>query len=290
MARPGAQLRQLLARDGLVIAPGAYDGVSARLVEQAGFDTVYMTGYGTVASLLGVPDVGLATMSEMVDQARRMVAAVGVPVIADADTGYGNPINVTRTVQEYERAGIAALHIEDQTWPKRCGNMEGKQVIPLEDMVQKVRAAVGARRDPDLLIIARTDARDPNGIEDAIQRGRAYAGAGADVIFVEGPRSTVEIEAVGRALASETLLLFNASASGKVPPVPFQRLCDWGFKLVILPTHTLYVAARAVGEYLLGLKTAPDSTAGSERMLGFDAFNALVGLGEISRLEQEFAS
>src|SRR6185312_3795220 len=182
---PRARLRELLASPAPLLAPGAYDALSARLIEQAGFDVVYMTGFGTTASLIGRPDVGLLSGSEMVDNARRICAAVDVPVIADADTGYGNAVNVVRTVQLYEQAGVAGIHLEDQVMPKKCGHMTGKVVIPPDEMVGKIRAAVAARRDPDFLLIARTDAAAVEGLSAGIDRARAYAAAGADVLFVE---------------------------------------------------------------------------------------------------------
>jgi len=178
-----------------VLAPGCYDALGARLIEEAGFSAVYMSGFGTSAGLLGRPDVGLTSMTEMVDNARRIVDAVDLPVIADADTGYGNPINVLRTVKEYERAGVAALHIEDQVAPKKCGHMEGKQVVPVAEMVEKVRAAVDARISSDLLIIARTDARAVEGLDAAIERAGRYREAGADILFIEAPQS---VEGSGR--------------------------------------------------------------------------------------------
>src|SRR5256714_11916196 len=195
--RTTTRLLELLAGPDLIVAPGAYDALSARLIAQAGFPAVYMTGFGTAASVLGQPDVGLLTMSEMVSRAAALAAVVGDrPLIADADTGYGNPINVRRTVREYERAGVAAIHIEDQVWPKKCGHMEGKQVIPVDEMVQKIRAAADARQDPDFVIIARTDANAVNGFEDALQRGKAYREAGADVLFIEAPRSLAELRTI----------------------------------------------------------------------------------------------
>jgi 2-methylisocitrate lyase-like PEP mutase family enzyme len=183
---PG-RLRELLEGPEPVLAPGAYDALTARLVEQAGFEAVYMTGFGTAASLLGRPDIGLLSFSEMVDNARRIVRAVEVPVIADADDGYGNPINVIRTVQEYEAAGVSAIHIEDQVSPKKCGHLEGKEVIEASEMVEKVRAAVEARQSEDFVIIARTDARAVEGMDRALKRARLYREAGADVLFVEAP-------------------------------------------------------------------------------------------------------
>src|SRR3984893_18474878 len=196
---PPTRLRQLLAGPNLLVAPGAYDALSARLIAQDGFPAAYMTGLGTAASVLGQPDVGLLTMSEMVARASALASVIGdLPLIADADTGYGNPINVRRTVHEYERAGVAAIHIEDQVWPKKCGHMEGKQVIPLDEMVQKIRAAVDARQDPDFVVIARTDANAVYGLEDALRRGQAYREAGADVIFIEAPRSMEELRAIAQ--------------------------------------------------------------------------------------------
>src|SRR5438105_15203501 len=206
------RLRELLVQRDLLVAPGAYDALSARLIAQAGFPAVYMTGFGTAASVLGQPDVGLLTMSEMVSRAAAIAAVIAsvagnLPLIADADTGYGNPINVRRTIHEYERAGVAGLHIEDQVWPKKCGHMEGKQVIPKDEMVQKIRAAVDARQDPEFVIIARTDANAVNSLEDALRRGKAYHEAGADVIFIEASRSMAELRSIAAAFPNVALLL-----------------------------------------------------------------------------------
>src|SRR3989475_7412680 len=193
---PRQVLRRLVsAKNGLVV-PGAYDGVSARLVERAGFPAVYMTGYGTSASRLGLPDLGYAGLAEMADHARNLAAAVGIPLIADADTGYGNALGVRRTVQAYEAAGVAALHIEDQVAPKRCGHLSGHQIVPLGEFAGQIRAAVEARRDPDLLIIARTDAISAVGFDEALRRGEAAARAGADVLFIEVLRDEAQVEKV----------------------------------------------------------------------------------------------
>ena len=189
---PGARLRHLMAQ-GTVLAPFVFDGVQAKLAQRAGFSAIYMTGFGTAASH-GLPDMGLIGLGEMSANAARLAAAVDIPLIADADTGYGNETNIARTVQVYERAGVAALHIEDQEWPKRCGFLAGKRVVPEEEMVAKVRAAVAARRDPDLVLIARTDALQPNGWEDAVARARAYREAGADLVFLDGLKDRVMIE------------------------------------------------------------------------------------------------
>ena len=234
---PG-RLRELLAGTEPVVAPGAYDALSARLVAQAGFDAVYMTGFGASASLLGQPDVGLLSFAEMADQARRLAEAVDVPLIADADDGYGNPINVARTVRAYEAAGAAGLHLEDQLSPKRCGHLEGKQLIAAGEMVEKVHAAVEARRSPDLIIIARTDARAVEGLDAALERARRYRDAGADVLFVEAPESEAEVAAVAQAFP-DTPLLFNAVEGGRTPLLELPRLRELGFRLVLCPVTAL---------------------------------------------------
>src|SRR5262245_47425503 len=198
-ASPGSRMRTLLRSGSPLVVPGAYDALSAKLVEAAGFDCVYMTGYGTSASLLGLPDIGLVSQAEMVDNARRMAGAVTVPLISDADTGYGNALNVARTVGEFERAGVAAIHREDQLAPKRCGHMSGKEVVPLGEMVEKVHAAVAVRSDPDFVLIARTDARSVEGLDRALERAAAYRQAGADVLFIEAPESESEVAAIAEA-------------------------------------------------------------------------------------------
>src|SRR5881296_3732357 len=196
-------LRRLVEQKAGVVIPGAYDGVSAKLVERAGFPAVYMTGYGTSASRLGLPDLGFAGLAEMADHARNMAAAVEIPLIADADTGYGNALSVRRTVAAYEAAGVAALHIEDQVAPKRCGHLSGHQVLPRREFAGKIRAAADARRDPDLLIIARTDAISAVGIDEALRRGEAATKAGADVLFIEAPRDAGEVRSEERRVGKE---------------------------------------------------------------------------------------
>jgi len=231
MSKAG-EFRELLRRDGIIVAPGAYDCITARMIDQAGFSAVYMTGAGTAASL-GYPDYGLVTMSEMVDNAGRIAAAVKVPVIADADTGYGNELNVVRTVREYEQRGVAGIHIEDQSFPKKCGHLENKSIIPLEDYVAKIRAASAARRDADFLIIARTDSRAVLGFEEAIRRANASLDAGADMAFVEAPESAEEVAAVPRLVRGPCLL--NIVWRGKTPDVAIDDAQTMGYKLAILP-------------------------------------------------------
>ena len=286
-AGPG-RLRKMLAGPEPVLAPGAYDALSARLVEEAGFGAVYMTGFGTAASLLGRPDVGLLTMSEMVDNARRIVRAVEVPVIADADNGYGNPINVIRAVQEYEAAEVSAIHIEDQIFPKKCGHMEGKEVIEASEMVEKVHAAVEARRSEEFVIIARTDARAVEGIDGALERARRYREAGADVLFVEAPQSEEEIATVAEAF-SEVPLLFNWVESGKTPPMSLERLKELGFRLIIFPVSTLLAATVSVREVLARLRAEGAPIRATDSLLPLGDFIDFIGLPEIRKLEERFS-
>ena len=242
-----ARLRQLLRRDEMLIAPGAYDCITARTVAQAGFDAVYMTGAGTAATL-GFPDYGLLTMSEMADNAGRLAAAVAVPVIADADTGYGNELNTTRTVREYERRGVAGLHIEDQGFPKKCGHLDNKLIVPLDQYLAKVRAAVAARQNPDFVIIARTDARAVLGFEEAIGRANAALAAGADMAFVEAPQTLEEVLAVPRMVKGPCLL--NVVWRGKTPDIAFAEAERAGYKLAIVP-GLLFKAVIGVCDRLL---------------------------------------
>ena len=226
-------LRQLLRQPGIIVAPGAYDCLTAKLIEREGFPAVYMTGAGTAVTRLGRPDLGFATLSEMLANASAMASTISVPLIADADTGYGGALNVYRTVQEYARAGVAALHIEDQAFPKRCGHLDGKEVIPIADMVVKLRAACDARTDADFVIIARTDALAVTGLDDTLRRCAAYATAGADMLFVEALQTREEIDRVRREV--DLPLLYNFVEHGKSPLIPVPQLQTLGFKMVIFP-------------------------------------------------------
>jgi 2-methylisocitrate lyase-like PEP mutase family enzyme len=284
---PRARLRELLAGPGPLLAPGAYDALSARLVEQAGFDAVYMTGFGTTASLIGRPDVGLLTGAEMVDNARRIVAAVDVPVIADADTGYGNAINVLRTVALHEQAGVAAIQLEDQVMPKKCGHMSGKALIGTGEMVGKIRAAVEARRDPDLVVIARTDAVAVGGLEEAIARATAFAEAGADLLFVEAPTSEDDIARIAGELHGVAPLVFNWAEGGRTPPLPLDRIRELGFALVIYPIGTLLAATAGIRSVLATLRR--DGVPSLDGLPAFDEFTDLIGLPEVQELEQRYA-
>ncbi|WP_273844053.1 isocitrate lyase/PEP mutase family protein [Rubrobacter calidifluminis] len=281
------RLRELLESGGLVAAPGVYDALGARLVEEAGFPAVYMTGFGSAAALGGMPDVGLLTMSEMVENARRIAQAVDIPLIADADTGYGNPLNVIRAVKSYESSGVAAIHIEDQVFPKKCGHLSGKQVVPVEEMVQKVRAAIYAREDQDFVIIARTDARAVEGLGRAIERARAYREAGADVLFVEAVESEEEAETVARELAG-TPLLFNWVEGGKTPPVSAECLEEMGYSLVIFPISTLLGATREMRRVLREIRERGTPRALSGESPSFSGFVEFIGLPEVRELEGRF--
>ncbi len=286
MPAPPRRLRELLAGPTPVLAPGAYDALSARLVEAAGFGCVYMTGFGTAAGLLGRPDIGLLTATEMVDNARRIAAAVGVPVVADADTGYGNPLNVIRTVSDYERAGVAGIHLEDQVMPKRCGHLSGKAVVAAEDMVAKIKAAVAARTDPDFVLIARTDARAVNGLDDALRRAGAYLDAGADVLFVEAPQSEAEVRRVAHEF-SGVPLLFNWVEGGRTPPLTLQQLGELGFRMVIFPIGPLLAATAAMRSYLAQLHDGVPSQRADAPTL--EQFVELIGMSEVRQLEQRFS-
>jgi len=281
-------LRALLDSGEMVLAPGCFDALGARLVEEAGFGAVYMTGFGSAASRLGRPDVGLMTLPEMVDNARRIAQAVDIPVIADADTGYGNAINVIRTVHEFEAAGVAAIHIEDQVMPKKCGHMEGKQLITAGEMAAKVAAAVSARRSEEFLIIARTDARAAEGLDGALERARVYRQAGADLLFVEAPQSAEEIEAIAAAFPDVPLLL-NYAEGGKTPPVTHEFLRDLGFRVVIFPLSTLLVATAAMRAVLSEIKAKGSPIDALPSTPGFHDFLDFIGIAEIRELEQRFA-
>src|SRR6267378_146811 len=275
-----SRFRELLHRDGMVVAPGAYDCITAKLIEQAGFAAVYMTGAGTAATL-GYPDFGLVTLSEMVANAGRIAAAVELPVIADADTGYGNELNAFRTVREFERSGVAGIHIEDQEFPKKCGHLEGKQVIPREDWLAKIRAAAAARRDRDFTIIARTDARAVAGFDEAVVRANAALAAGADMIFVEAPQTLEEVAAVPRLVDGHCLL--NMVRGGKTPDLDLREAEAMGYKLAIVPGLLIQSVVGICDQMLADLRSTgrhprpPKEITVSEmfRRFGADEWDAL---------------
>lgn len=282
----GKIIKEYINKKKILVAPGAFNSISAKMVEQAGFPAVYMTGYGAAANLLGGPDVGLLSMSEMVRHLKYMSEAVNIPIIADADTGYGNALNVYRTVKEYERAGAAAIQLEDQTWPKRCGHMEGKDVISAEEMVSKIRAAIDAREDEDTLIIARTDAIAPLGFEEAIRRANLYREAGADIIFVEAPQDVEQLKEIPKLVKAPVMA--NMIEGGKTPVLSAKTLEEMGFAVVIYPLSTLYMMTRAVKDVLMELKEKGTTQDKSSEMISFAEFNEIVGLSKIRDMEQKY--
>lgn len=280
------KLRELLNKPGIIRTPGAFDAWSARLVEMAGFPAVYMTGYGSAASVLGAPDIGLMTLTEMATHAKNIASAIQVPLIADADTGYGGILNVIRTVQEYERGGVAAVQLEDQVLPKRCGHMEGKELVQKKEMVAKVKAAVHARKSDDLVIIARTDARAVNGFDDAMERAIAYSEAGAHVIFFEAPQSVEEMKKVAATI--KTPLLANMVEAGKTPFLTAAELEKIGYKIVIYPSSTLYAATKTIIDLLECLKITDSTMDYIDKMTAFKEYYDLIGVDKMRALEKSF--
>lgn len=280
-------LREMLEKEEALLVPGCYDALSAKILKQAGFPVIYMSGSGVTASVTGKPDVGLLTMTEMVNQARNIVNATDLPLICDADTGYGNAINVIRTVKEYEQAGVAGIHIEDQVTPKRCGHFEGKAVISAEEMVKKIEAAIYAREDQDFLIIARTDARAVFGLEEVLRRGRLYADAGADVLFAEAPQSAEELETIACAF-NDIPLLVNMVEGGKTPIFSFDYLKGLGFKIVLYPTSTIRIVMKVLQEFAAHLREKGDTKGFEGRMVSFEERNRITGLDEIEQLGEKF--
>lgn len=286
MIRKTTELRNLLAGDKIVMAPGAHDALTAKIIEQTGFPVVYMTGYGQAASHLGKPDVGLLTLTEMTARAANIVEAVNIPVIADADTGFGNAVNVMRTMREYEKAGVAAIQLEDQVAPKKCGHMTGRQVVPKEEMVGKIKAAADARRDSDLIIIARTDARTVHGIEEALERAKAYEEAGADLLFVESPETIEEMKRITTSF--KVPVLANMVEGGRTPFLSGKELEQIGYDLVIFPTSSTYLAARAIGDLMQTLMQTGTTKSLLGQMITFEEFNQLIGLPEIRTIESTY--
>jgi 2-methylisocitrate lyase-like PEP mutase family enzyme len=273
MMRASTQLRELLRVGDVVVAPGVWDGLSARLVARAGFPAAYATG-GGIARSMGYPDLGLLSLSEIASRLANIVEHAGVPVIADADTGYGNALNVQRAVREFERAGVAALHLEDQTFPKRCGHYDDKSVVPAAEMAQKLRAARDAMTDSDIVLIARTDALAVEGLDAAVERAQAYAAAGADVIFIEAPVSVEQIEAIARRVPQPKLI--NMFQGGKTPLVPVARLKALGYQIVIIPSDLQRATIRAMDDVLAAIARDGSSAALAERMASFTEREAVV--------------
>lgn len=279
------KLRQMIADKEFIQAPGAYDALTARIVETHGFNAVYMTGYGTAASHFSYPDIGLLTMTEMVENASRIAGAVQIPLIADADTGYGNPINVVRTIREYEKAGVAAIQLEDQSWPKRCGHMAGKKVIDAAEMIEKIKAAVDTRRDEDLLIITRTDALATDGFDRAIERGHLFAEAGADILFIEAPVNREQVEKIPRLLASKPLLL---NLGPRTPNFSTDELKKMGYAIAIYPGICIAGAVTGCIEEIRRLKETGKQRNFEDWIQSFSEMNNFLGVQYYLDLEQKY--
>jgi 2-methylisocitrate lyase-like PEP mutase family enzyme len=280
--------KERLQHGPIVIAPGCYDAFSVKLVEFVGFEAVYMTGAGVSAGLVGMPDVGLLTMTEMVEQARRISDATGLPIISDADTGYGGPLNVRRTVEQFERTGACAIHLEDQEIPKKCGHLEGKRVISAGRMVDRLKASLDARPDENFLIIARTDARATHGLDEALDRGRLYAETGADVIFIEAPESVDEVEEIGRRF-KDVPLLMNRGGGGKTPALSAAELERMGFQIVIFPGDLQKAAGKAMIEILSILKETGNTDSAQAMMMSFEERFEILGLSRFRELESLYS-
>ena len=288
---PAPSLKERLQQPGLLVAPGVYDMVSLRLADSFGFGALYMTGYGTVASHLGLPDAGIATYSDMVGRVTAMAGMARTPLIADADTGYGGLLNLRYTVRGYEAAGAAALQIEDQEFPKKCGHTPGRRVIALDDMVQKIRVAVESRSSPDFLIIARTDARTSLGLDEALRRGEAYARAGADILFIESPESEDEMRAIGR-LGRELGLpmVANMVERGRTPVLSQAELEAIGYKIAIFPVTALLASVQAMANVYQQFKQTGSSAGGSQPLYDFGELTKLMGFEDVWAFDKRYAT
>jgi len=270
----------------IIVLPGVFDALSARIAEQVGFDAMFQTGYGSAAALLGMPDYGLLNAGETIDNARRIVQAVNVPVLVDADTGYGNPLNVWRLVRDLQSLGAAGIFLEDQIWPKRCGHMTGKDVISTDNYIPKLKAALEARKNKDFIIVARTDARAPLGLEEAIERGEAYRKAGADVIFVEAPRSIEELKKIANCI--DAPLVANMIEEGITPNLPAKELLKMGYRIAVFPLSGLYAATFAIKEVFIELKKNGMTKRRRKMMVTFKDFNKFVDLQRYMALEKTY--
>ncbi|HWO41646.1 MAG TPA: isocitrate lyase/PEP mutase family protein [Candidatus Eisenbacteria bacterium] len=282
------RIRRHLEEQRRILMPGVFDALSAKIASRAGFEVIFITGYSLSATLLGEPDFGLLTQTEMLSAARRVCAVTDIPVIVDADTGYGNAINVIRTVEELTRAGAAGMFLEDQVWPKRCGHMKGKQVIPLDEYLKKLRAALATRAKRDFYIVARTDARQSLGLEEAIRRGQAFKQAGADAVFIEAPESREEMKEIARNVPGP--LVANMLERGVTPLMTPEELHELGFDLVVWPLAPLYAVAQCLTEVYGTLRNQGSTHAILHKLMPFEEFNAIVGLEKKYALDQQYGS
>lgn len=282
------RIRDFLKKEGLLLMPGVYDCLSARIASRTGFEVIFITGYSLSATLLGEPDFGLLTQTEMLTAAQRICGTVENPVIVDADTGYGNAINVMRTVKELIHAGAAGMFLEDQVWPKRCGHMRGKQVIPLEEYLKKLAAAIQAREEGDLFIVARSDARQTLGLKDAIDRGIAFSEAGVDAVFIEAPESKEEMREIARHVPGP--LVANMIERGVTPLMGPDELRELGFQLVVWPLGPLYASAKALQDVYSALRTRGTTQGILDCLISFNEFHDIVGLEEKYALDSKYRS
>jgi len=274
-----ASLKRALASGDLVVAPGVFDMISAKIADTYGFQSLYMTGYGISASYLGLPDAGFATLTDMATCVRRIAEGTDTPLIADADTGYGGALNVHHTIRSYESAGAAGIQIEDQEFPKKCGHTLGRRVIPLDDMVTKIQVAADSRSDPNLLIVARTDARTTHGLDEALRRAEAFEKAGADVLFVESPESEAEMEKIGR--STDLPLLANIVEGGRTPVLPADRLSEIGYRIAIYPATGFLAVGAALNSVYGTLKETGSSRDVTAPLFDFEAFNRMIGFEKV---------
>ncbi|TLX82321.1 MAG: isocitrate lyase/PEP mutase family protein [Thaumarchaeota archaeon] len=282
-------LRKLLFDNSKpLVVPGVYDAIGAKIAQKTGFEAMFQTGYGTSATLLGMPDYGFIGATETIENASRICRAVSVPVIVDADTGYGNPLSVWKLVTELESVGAAGIFLEDQKWPKRCGHMSGKEVIPKDEYSQKLQAALDARKSKDFIIVARTDARAPEGLDAAIERGLQYKKIGADAIFIEAPKSVEEMKKIGRSIKAP--LVANMIEGGATPLVSSKALHKMGFKLILYPLSVLFANAFASIQILRELRKSSTTARLKKNLVNFDQFNEIVDLARFKRMEKNYVS
>jgi methylisocitrate lyase len=280
------KIREALQQKGVLVMPGVYDCLSAKIASRAGFEVIFITGYSVSATFLGEPDFGLLTQTELLAASQRICSVTPLPVIVDADTGYGNAVNVIRTVRELIRGGAAGMFLEDQIWPKRCGHMKGKQVVPPEEYLRKLRAAIDARGQDDFFIVARTDARQALGLDEAIRRGQAFKEAGADAVFIEAPNTKEEMREIGRNVPGP--LVANMIERGVTPTMGPEELKELGFQLIVWPLGPLYASARALESVYSTLRRAGTTHEIMDRLISFDDFNDIIGLKEKYAVDDQY--
>lgn len=279
-------LKQLNDKSKIIVMPGVYDALSARIAEHVGFDVVFQSGYSVSAGILGMPDYGFLNAGEAVEQARKIVRAISIPLIVDVDTGYGNPLTVWRLIRDLEAAGAAGVFLEDQVWPKRCGHMSGKQVVSTDEYIPKLKAAIEARRSKEFVIVARTDAIEPLGIDEAIRRGKEYRKVGADAVFIEAPRTIDDLKKIGKSVNAP--LVANMMEGGKTPLLSAEELRKMGFRLVVFPLSALFATTYAIRETFKALKSKGITKSVMNGMVTFEEFNRFVDLHKYKKLEQKY--